>query len=56
VDAKEVIFVLRTKQEQWEELVRIAARKNREAVAKVLGKKPERRSIPMIQHARPTKN
>lgn len=48
--------MLRTKQEKWDERVRIAARKNKEALAKALGKKLEQRSAPMIQFAKPTKN
>lgn len=46
-----------TKQELWEEKVRIAARRNREIMEKMFLKKKPRKEVfnPFVQYAQPTK-
>jgi hypothetical protein len=49
--------MFKTKQEVQEELVRIAAKRNREAIEKLLGKKctDDAPTNPFVQYAQPTK-
>lgn len=54
ITQKEVVLVLKTREEQLEILARLAEA-NKKAVDRVLGKKTKKKINPFVQYAAPTK-